>query len=61
MSGSTAAAGAPLPRWIDFGVLPLLNVLLALAVAGALVALLGHSPAQAMRLLVEGAFGSGLA
>jgi len=34
MSGSTAAAGAPLPRWIDFGVLPLLNVLLALAVAG---------------------------
>jgi simple sugar transport system permease protein len=62
MSGSTAGHdGAPLPRWIDFGVLPLLNVLLALAVAGALVALLGHSPAQAMRLLVEGAFGSGLA
>ncbi|MFM2341078.1 MAG: hypothetical protein RLZZ592_731, partial [Pseudomonadota bacterium] len=48
MSGSTAGHdGAPLPRWIDFGVLPLLNVLLALAVAGALVALLGHSPAQA--------------
>lgn len=61
MSAATAGHGAPLPRWIDFGVLPLLNVLLALAVAGALVALLGHSPAQAMRLLVEGAFGSGLA
>ncbi len=50
-----------LPRWIDHGLLPLLNVALALLVAGLVVGLIGQSPWQAVRLLVSGAFGSSLA
>lgn len=49
------------PRWIDIVVLPLLNVALALAAAGALVWAIGQSPLMAVRLLLEGAFGSPLA
>ncbi|MEY8875979.1 MAG: ABC transporter permease [Leptothrix sp. (in: b-proteobacteria)] len=52
---------ADLPKWVDFGLLPLLNIGLALLAAGALVALIGHSPVDALRLLIDGAFGSPLA
>ncbi|RZS47407.1 ABC transporter permease [Sphaerotilus mobilis] len=55
------SAPRPLPRWIDIGVLPLLNVTLAMLAAGVLVALLGHSPWSALQLLADGAFGSRLA
>ena len=55
------SAPRPLPRWIDIGVLPLLNVALAMAAAGVLVAALGHSPWAALQLLADGAFGSRLA
>jgi simple sugar transport system permease protein len=49
---------ADLPRWIDVAVLPVFNLLLALAVAGAVVALVGFNPAQVLRALLDGAFGS---
>jgi ABC-type uncharacterized transport system permease subunit len=55
------APAAYLPRWLDHGMLPLLNVGLALAVAGLVVGAVGQSPWQAMKLLVDGAFGSPLA
>jgi simple sugar transport system permease protein len=58
---SRSAPSTVLPRWLDHGVLPVLNVLLALCVGGAVVALAGESPWQAMRLLVQGAFGDALA
>ena len=50
-----------LPRWADVLLLPLLNVLLALSVAGFVVWAIGQSPFTAVRLLVEGAFGSPIA
>jgi ABC-type uncharacterized transport system permease subunit len=55
------APPAALPRWIDHGLLPLLNVLLALGAAGLVVAAVGESPWEAMSLLVVGAFGSTVA
>jgi simple sugar transport system permease protein len=54
-------SAAPLPRWVDVGLLPLLNVGVAMLAAGVLVAALGHSPLAALRLLADGAFGSPLA
>ena len=47
-----------LPRWMELGLLPLWNLFIALAVAGAVVALIGQSPLQALDVLVQGALGS---
>ncbi len=47
-----------LPRWIELGVLPLWNLLVALAVAALVVKIIGHSPLQAFDVLVNGALGS---
>ena len=48
-----------LPRWADLGLLPLLNVAVAFAVAGLVVLFVGESPIEAAQLLVRGAFGNG--
>lgn len=47
-----------LPRWIDIGVLPLVNLGVALLVAGVVVAGIGLDPLQVITQLVKGAFGS---
>jgi ABC-type uncharacterized transport system permease subunit len=47
-----------LPRWIDIGLLPLVNLALALAVCGVVVAVVGLDPLQVLALLLKGAFGS---
>ena len=47
-----------LPRWLDIGVLPLLNLALALLVSGVVVAVIGLDPVQVITQLVKGAFGS---
>ena len=47
-----------LPRWMDLLALPLLNLALALLVAGLVVLAAGFQPAQVLALLVKGAFGS---
>ena len=52
---------ATLPRWIDVALLPVLNVALALGAAGFVVWAIGQSPLIAVRLLLDGAFGSALA
>ena len=49
---------APLPRWADVVVLPLVNLAIALLVAALVVALIGQSPGQVMTMLVQGAFGT---
>jgi simple sugar transport system permease protein len=51
-------ASAPLPRWADLVLLPLLNLAAALLLSGAVVAVLGQNPWAAFRLLASGAFGS---
>ena len=50
--------GDALPRWMDLLLLPLINLTLALAVAGLVVWGVGQDPAQVLTLLVKGAFGS---
>ena len=51
-------AAKPLPRWADLVLLPLLNLALALGVAGLVVMGIGQDPVQVIGVLVKGAFGS---
>ena len=48
-----------LPGWVNYGLLPLMNLGMAFLVAGFIVVILGESPIEAVRLLVFGAFGYG--
>ena len=50
---------APLPRWVDLGLMPLLNVLVAFLISGLVVLFVGENPIDAAVLLAKGAFGSG--
>lgn len=50
---------AKLPAWADYGLLPLINLIVAFFVAGLVVLLVGESPFDAAVLMVKGAFGSG--
>ncbi len=47
-----------LPKWVDIILIPLINLLLALIVAGIVVIFIGENPVEAMRLLIVGALGS---
>lgn len=55
---SASARPIELPRWADLVLLPAVNLAVALAVAGAVVALVGFQPGQVLALLLKGAFGS---
>ena len=48
-----------LPGWADYGLIPIINLLVAFIVAGLVVLLVGENPFHAAAVLVEGAFGSG--
>lgn len=50
---------AKLPRWVDYGLIPLLNLIVAFLVAGLVVLLVGENPLDAAVLMIKGAFGSG--
>ncbi|MDO9306536.1 MAG: ABC transporter permease, partial [Mesorhizobium sp.] len=54
-----SAPYAKLPAWADYGLLPLINLIVAFFVAGLVVLLVGESPLEAVSLMVKGAFGSG--
>jgi simple sugar transport system permease protein len=49
---------AKLPRWAEFGLLPLLNLAAALVLSGLIVRIMGENPWTACKLLVTGALGS---
>ena len=51
--------GEKLPAWVNLGLLPLINLTLAFLASGVVVLMLGENPFEAMRLLVQGAFGYG--
>lgn len=51
-------SSTPLPRWADLTLLPIMNLAVALLVAGVVVALVGQSPGQVLALLLKGAFGT---
>jgi simple sugar transport system permease protein len=48
-----------LPRWADYGLIPVINLIVAFLVAGIVVLLVGENPIDAAVILVDGAFGSG--
>jgi len=48
----------PLPAWVDVGLLPIVNLALAFGVAGLIALAVGVDPRDAVRLMLEGAFGS---
>ena len=54
-----STASTPLPNWISYGLLPLLNVVTAFLISGLVVWSIGESPLAALRLLIEGALGRG--
>jgi ABC-type uncharacterized transport system, permease component len=53
------SARAPLPRWADIILLPLLNLALAFLVSGLVVLMVGENPLQAVQVIIYGAFGYG--
>ena len=48
-----------LPLWVEYGLIPLINLVVAFLVAGLVVLIVGESPIKAATLLVQGAFGYG--
>jgi simple sugar transport system permease protein len=50
---------APLPRWVDVALLPLLNVVLAFLIGGLIVMSVGQNPLRAVQVMLFGAFGYG--
>lgn len=46
-----------LPKWVDFGLLPFLNLVAAFLVSGLVVLLIGENPLDAVRILVWGSLG----
>jgi simple sugar transport system permease protein len=54
-----SAPYAKLPAWADYGLIPLVNLVVAFVVAGLVVLLVGENPFRAAVILVEGAFGRG--
>jgi simple sugar transport system permease protein len=50
---------AKLPRWVDYGLIPVINLAVAFIVAGLVVLLVGENPFSAAVILVDGAFGGG--
>jgi ABC-type uncharacterized transport system permease subunit len=51
-------SAAPLPRWADLVVLPIVNLAVALLFAGVMVWWVGQDPLVVIRVLLDGAFGS---
>lgn len=52
------SAPTKLPRWAELGLLPLLNLAVALLISGFVVLLLGESPVAAFKLMLTGSLGS---
>lgn len=48
-----------LPGWADYGLIPIVNLLVAFLVAGIVVVLVGENPFRAAGVLVDGALGNG--
>jgi simple sugar transport system permease protein len=54
-----STASVPLPAWINYGVIPLLNLVLAFFFSGLVVWAIGENPFDALQLLLAGALGRG--
>ena len=45
---------APLPRWAEIGLIPVLNIALALGVSGLVIAVIGENPLAALTVMLKG-------
>jgi simple sugar transport system permease protein len=54
-----STASVPLPAWINYGAIPVLNLILAFFFSGLVVWAIGESPFEALKLLLVGALGRG--
>ncbi|MDB6170090.1 MAG: sugar transporter permease [Verrucomicrobia bacterium] len=54
----SAVPSMKLPRWVELGMLPVINLAAALVVSGLVVRWIGESPWAALKLMTDGAFGS---
>ncbi|MBC7366028.1 MAG: ABC transporter permease [Undibacterium sp.] len=52
------SAPVKLPRWAELGLLPLINLVLALLLSGVIIKILGESPVAAFKLMASGALGT---
>ena len=47
----------PLPRWIDVGLVPVINIVIALLVSGLIIFAIGENPWEAVKIMAYGALG----
>jgi general nucleoside transport system permease protein len=47
-----------LPTWVDVGLIPVLNLVIALFISGLVVVIIGENPFQALGIMLHGALGS---
>jgi general nucleoside transport system permease protein len=52
------SARGELPSWVDVGIIPLLNLIIALVISGLVVVIIGENPFQALGIMLHGALGS---
>jgi simple sugar transport system permease protein len=50
---------AKLPVWVEYALIPLINLAVAFLVAGIVVVFVGENPLEAAEIMISGAFGSG--
>lgn len=53
-----SSANGSIPRWVDVGLIPLINILMAFLVSGLIILLIGEDPIEAVGILLYGAFGT---
>jgi simple sugar transport system permease protein len=54
-----AVPAGQLPRWVDFGLMPIINLAAAFLVSGLVVLIIGENPLDAVRLMLYGSLGYG--
>ena len=52
------SAPGTLPRWAELGLLPVINLVVALLISGVVIKLLGESPVAAFKLMAAGSVGT---
>lgn len=52
------SAPGKLPRWAELGLLPVINLVVALMISGVVIKLLGESPVAAFKLMAAGSVGT---
>lgn len=54
-----SSASMPLPNWISYGLIPLINLLLAFFFSGLIIWWIGENPFEALKFLIQGSLGRG--